>query len=445
MNTRTDQELLREFADTRSETAFAELVRRHVDLVHSAALRMLADTDQAKDVTQGVFMAVAQSANELVHHPVLSGWLHRTARNLAANVVRTNVRRQRREQEAAAMNELLSTGPDASWEHIAPHLDAALGSLSDSDRDAVMLRYFEKKSAAEMATVLGINDAAAQKRVNRAVERLREFFANRGVTIGTGGLVAVVTANAVQAAPLGLAATISVAALAGTAATTSTLIAATTKTIAMTTLQKTLVTATVAVLAGAGTYQAKQAHYARAQVQTLQQQQAPLTDQIQRLQNERDNATNRAVALAEELADMRKRNSDLLRLRSEVTALRQQLDQANASVRTGRVMDIVNANHAGLEAVRQEWFRQLEARRKQKAKVDQLAIDLQVPIEIITNSTAISEQKDYVARSPYRDYLIEVENRDSLERFSKVLATRIRSEIINCGLPASEGSYLDEE
>src|SRR5207249_1716595 len=220
MNSLTDQQLLRDYTGRRSEAAFAELVRRHIDFVYSAALRMVRDTHLAEDVAQSVFVALAQNARQLTHHPVLSGWLHRTTQNLAANAVRTNVRRQAREQEAAAMNELLAAGSDVSWEHIAPHLDAALGELSEPDRDAVLLRYFEKKSAHEMAERLGISDEAAQKRLSRAVERLREFFAKRGVTVGVSGLVVLISANAVEAAPAGLAVTIStVATLAGATVT----------------------------------------------------------------------------------------------------------------------------------------------------------------------------------------------------------------------------------
>ena len=100
MSAQTDQQLLRDYAESRSEAAFAELVRRHIDLVYSAVLRMVCDSHQAEDVTQGVFVALAQNASKLTHHPVLSGWLHRTTQNLAANAVRTNVRRQTREQEA---------------------------------------------------------------------------------------------------------------------------------------------------------------------------------------------------------------------------------------------------------------------------------------------------------------------------------------------------------
>jgi RNA polymerase sigma factor (sigma-70 family) len=162
-------------------------------------------------VAQGVFIALAKGAAQLAERPVLSGWLHRTAQNIAAQTVRTEVRRRVREQEAVTMNELLAAEPDAVWAQIAPQLDGALGELSEPDRDALLLRYFERKSAREMAQTLGISDEAAQKRVNRAVERLREFLAKRGVAASAGGLVAVISANAVQAAPVGLAATISTA------------------------------------------------------------------------------------------------------------------------------------------------------------------------------------------------------------------------------------------
>src|ERR1051325_2230228 len=118
MNGATDQELLRDYAERRSDAAFAELVRRHVDLVYSAALRMVRDSHLAEDVTQGVFVALARSARQLTDRPVLSGWLHRTAQNLAANAVRSDVRRRSRESRyiETAMNELFSAEPDAIWE-----------------------------------------------------------------------------------------------------------------------------------------------------------------------------------------------------------------------------------------------------------------------------------------------------------------------------------------
>src|SRR5947207_9176897 len=101
---------------------------------------MVCDSHLAEDVTQGVFVALAKNAAQLTDRPVLSGWLHRTAQNIAAQTVRTDVRRRAREQEAAAMNEMLASEPNALWEHIAPQLDAALGDLNEPDRDAVTLR-----------------------------------------------------------------------------------------------------------------------------------------------------------------------------------------------------------------------------------------------------------------------------------------------------------------
>jgi len=333
VNSLADSQLLRDYTERRSDAAFAELVRRHVDFVYSAALRMVRDAHLAEDVTQGVFVALAQNARQLTERPVLSGWLHRTAQNLAANTIRSDVRRRAREQEAAAMNDLLANQSDALWEHIAPQLDAALGELSEPDRDALLLRYFERKSAREMAQTLGVSDEAAQKRVSRAVERLREFFAKRGVTIGASGLVVVISANAVQAAPVGLGVTIATAAvLAGTAlATTAT--ATATKAIAMTTLQKTLVTATVAVLAGVGVYEARQAAHWRARITAIQQESRPLPSLLA-LQGKLDVLAAQNAALTNALAQA---NADNTRLEMEreqakrAAALFKELaDQANS-------------------------------------------------------------------------------------------------------------------
>jgi RNA polymerase sigma factor (sigma-70 family) len=321
VNAQTDQQLLRDYAGSHSEPAFTELVRRHIDLVYSAARRLVCDAHLAEDVTQGVFVALAQNARQLTQHPVLSGWLHRTTQNLAANAVRTNVRRQAREQEAVAMNDLLSAEPVAHWEQIAPHLDVALGELSEPDRDALLLRYFERKSAREMAQTLGISDEAAQKRVTRAVERLREFFTKRGVTVGASGLVGVITANAVQAAPVGLALTVSTAtALTATTLATTATVAATT-TIAMTMLQKTIIGATLVAAVGTGIYQTRQTSNLRDELQSLEAQRA---GQIQKLEQERNEASVSLATLRAENSRLSSNTADLLKLRGEVARLRAQ-------------------------------------------------------------------------------------------------------------------------
>jgi RNA polymerase sigma factor (sigma-70 family) len=368
VNSLTDQQLLHDYTEHRSETAFAELVRRHVDFVCSAALRMVRDAHLAEDVTQGVFMALAQNARQLTERPVLSGWLHRTAQNIAANAVRSDVRRRVREQEAATMNELLSSAPDASWEHIAPQLDAALGELSESDRDALLLRYFERKSAQEMAQILGLSDEAAQKRVNRAVERLRDYFSKRNVTIGASGLAVLISANAVQAAPIGLAATISAAAvLAGTAVHTSTVIAAT-KTIAMTIIQKTFITATLAVVTGAGIYEAHQAAQLREQNQTLQQQQAPLAEQLTKLQADNERLSNQIAQVKDSQALSKAQFNELLRLRGQVVpaqANSRELAKLKSTLaqQNGKIPDyLTNAMASGLSMAEKGNMKNAQAR-----------------------------------------------------------------------------------
>jgi RNA polymerase sigma factor (sigma-70 family) len=318
----SDLELLQNYADRNSDEAFAELVRRHLDLVYSAALRQVRSPQLAEEVAQSVFTDLARNAGKLKPDTVLTAWLYQVTRRTAVDVVRKESRRQLREQIASEMNAMNATAPD--WTHVEPFLDEAMHTLDDTDRAAVLLRYFENKSFREVGQTLGTSDDAAQKRVSRAVERLREFLSKHGVTVGASGLVVVISANAVQAAPIGLAATISTAAIfAGTAVSTSTVIAAT-KAIAMTTLQKTLITATIAAAVGTGIYEARQASTLRTQVQTLQQQQAPSAEQIRQLQRERDEATNRLAGLLAENARLKSDagQTELLKLRGEIGRLR---------------------------------------------------------------------------------------------------------------------------
>ncbi len=277
-----DLELLRQFARDHSQTAFTELVRRHVNLVYSAALRQVRSPQLAEEVAQSVFADLARDAAKLKPDTGLTAWLYAVTRRTAVDVIRKESRRQLREQIAVEMNAMNAT--EARWTDIEPFLDEAVAALAETDRAAMLLRYFENKSLRDVGQQLGVGEDAAQKRVSRAVEKLREFFAKRKITVGASGLAILISANAVQSAPVGLAVTISAAALAGTAVTTSTVIAAA-KAIAMTTLQKTLITAMLAVVAGAGIYETHQAAQLHDQVQTLQQAQAPLAEQIQQLQN----------------------------------------------------------------------------------------------------------------------------------------------------------------
>ena len=325
----SDLELLEAYARKNSEESFAALVNHHLNLVYSAALRQVRSPQLAEEVAQSVFTDLSRNAAKLKPDTILTAWLYQVTRRTAIDVVRREARRQLREQIATEMNTLntdtlsrQSETPADEWSQVEPLLDDAMETLDAADRTAVLLRYFENKSLREVGAALGTSDDAAQKRVSRAVERLREFLAKRGVTVGAGGLVVVLAANAVQAAPVGLAATITTAAaLAGaTIATTATATAV--KTIAMTTLQKAIITAALVAAAGTGVYEARQVSQLREQVQALQQLQAPLTGQIQQLQRERDDATNRLTSLADENATLKRTPTELLKLRSEVTRLR---------------------------------------------------------------------------------------------------------------------------
>jgi RNA polymerase sigma factor (sigma-70 family) len=219
-----DMELIREYVDRRSEPAFETLVSRYINLVYSAAIRQVRDPHLAEEITQAVFIILARKAATLGPDTILPGWLHRTAGYAAADALKSLRRRAQREQEAYMQSILNEPEPD-HWPQIAPVLDDALARLREPDRNAIVLRYFENKNLQEVGAALGASEGAAKKRVNRALEKLRKFLSRRGIVLSAAAIAAAVSANSIQAAPVGLAKTASAAALAkGAAAGGSTLI-----------------------------------------------------------------------------------------------------------------------------------------------------------------------------------------------------------------------------
>jgi RNA polymerase sigma factor (sigma-70 family) len=250
-----DGELLAQYTRTESEEAFAELVRRHIALVYSVALRHTDDPQHAQEITQAAFIILARKAASLGRRTVLSGWLYHTARLTAANFRRAEFRRVRREQEAFMQSTLEETPPDTVWRELAPLLDEAMARLGTTDRDAVVLRYFENKSLREVGAALGVEERAAQKRVSRALEKLRRFFTKRGVVSTTAIIGGAMAAHSVQAAPAAVATAATVVAIAkGASASASTLalIEGALKIMAWT-KAKTAAVATAAVIVAAGT------------------------------------------------------------------------------------------------------------------------------------------------------------------------------------------------
>jgi RNA polymerase sigma factor (sigma-70 family) len=216
-----DSELLTAYTARNSEEAFTELVGRYVALVYSAAMRQVGEPHLAEEITQAVFIMLARKAQVVSGHTTISGWLCRVAYFVSRDALRAERRRQHREQIALQKQ---NNATDTNWTQIAPLLDEAVAQLSEKDRSAIVLRYYEQKSLGEVGGVLGVDADTAQKRVSRALEKLRKFFIKRGVASTTAIIAGAISANSVQAAPVALAKSVAVVAVAkGAAASGSTL------------------------------------------------------------------------------------------------------------------------------------------------------------------------------------------------------------------------------
>jgi RNA polymerase sigma factor (sigma-70 family) len=262
----SDHELLQAFACEGSQPAFAELVRRHLDLVYSAARRQVRSPQLAEEVAQSVFTDLARNAARLKPGQPLAAWLHLVTRRAAIDAIRREARRRAHEHEAATLDAMKP--PSSDWRAIEPVLDEAVAALEARDRTAILLRFFENKSLRDIGATLGVSDDAAQKRVARALEQLRTFFLRRGVTLTAAGLASDLSAAALHTAPAPLASTITSA----VACATLTTGAHTAGIAAMTTLQKSLGAAVAVLVAGAGFYETRLIARQSTEIATLRQQ-----------------------------------------------------------------------------------------------------------------------------------------------------------------------------
>ncbi len=212
-----DASLLRRYAQEHAEEAFAEIVRRYLPLVYSAAVRRLGgDRHRAAEIAQEVFVALARKAEPLSRHAALAAWLHTATRHAALDALRGERRRRVRETEAYAMETMLRTEePTAEWERLRPVIDDVVDELDAADRQAVLLRYFQARAFAEIGAALGLSEEAARKRVERALDRLRGLLERRGIASTGAALATVLSTQTTLAAPAGLAASITGVALAG--------------------------------------------------------------------------------------------------------------------------------------------------------------------------------------------------------------------------------------
>lgn len=314
MNERGDSQLLEQWARHGSDEAFTELVRRHVPLVWGTARRIAGDADLARDIAQSVFSDLAHKAGVLPPATFLPGWLHRATLHAARKHVRGDHRRQEREQRA--MNQPDTTPDLAETQAIAtlqPLLDDALATLPDADRDAVLQRYFSGKSYHEIGAALGASDDTAQKRVTRAVEKLRDHFRQRGIAVAAGSVAASLGVAAGSPVPAGLASVISTTILGAPAVSAVTLTTLSMK-ILLTSL--TVATGVLAVVA------VKQ----QQQVSVLRETNAALTQQIaQATTHPPPPAEPNAGKLSEAML------TELLQLRAEVARRKKETPKVQAN------------------------------------------------------------------------------------------------------------------
>jgi preprotein translocase subunit SecD len=303
-----------------------------------------------------------------------------------------------REQIAVEMNNMNATSAD--WRQIEPLLDDAMAALDETDRSAILLRYFENKSLREVGEIeiLGASEDAAQKCVSRAVERLREFFSKRNVAVGASGLAILISANAAQSAPIGLAAAISTAAvLAGTTVSTSTVVAAT-KIIAMTTLQKTIIGLTLAATVGTGIYEAHQASRLREQNQTLQQQQAPLAKQIAQLKSDNESLSNRVAQVNRMPSMSSDRLRELLKLRGQAGLLQRQQRELEQKLAAAESRTPQTASQPASSVA---WQPTAPAPFQLQLVLDEPGEDS----ELMTNNAGTGAETLYVQKTPLMDHM----------------------------------------
>jgi RNA polymerase sigma factor (sigma-70 family) len=312
-----DNELLRQYATAGSESAFTELVRRHVNLVYSAALRQTGgDTHLAHDVAQSVFSDLARKAGSLLHRESLSGWLYTSAYFAANTMMRVEIRRRQRE-ERFMREPAHENSEQADWEKLRPLLDAAMHALKESDREAILLRYFENRPYAEVGAKFGLNENAARLRVERALEKLRALLAKRAITT-TAGLAAAISANAIQIAPAHVITTLTTASLAGAGAKTSLTL------LKIMTAAKIKIGLSALAIAGAAAVFIVQHNSAKA----ANAENAQLRQQIKKLQADAESLSNRLAAAPDAQSLNSDQFAELLKLRGEVGSLRSQAAEA---------------------------------------------------------------------------------------------------------------------
>jgi len=387
------QQLLAQYAETGSETAFRELVACYVDLVYSAAVRLVnGDAHLAEDIAQTVFADLARKARGLSSEVMLGGWLHRHTCFVASNTLRAERRRQARERQAVEMNSIEDHSAE-NLARVAPMLDEAINQLEAEDRAAIVLRFFEQNDFRAVGEALGSNEEAARKRVDRALDKLHGSLTRRGVVLSVTALGSMLATHAVTAAPVGLAVSISGAALAGAAAgggATITIL----EIMSMTKLKIGIITAVVVAGVTIPLVVQQRTQTKLAAVNESLRQQAELNRQLTEENERLAKLTQRATAPA---PASNSPSLELLRLRGEVGRLRQEnttaaMSKSNAPSALSGITDnpemykvIRDQQKAGLTMIYKDFTNRVNLPPEQSEQfVNLLADDVMENIDRIT-------------------------------------------------------------
>jgi RNA polymerase sigma factor (sigma-70 family) len=330
----SDVELLRRFANEGCEASFKELVARHVGLVHSTALRLVAgDTHLAQDVAQVVFIDLARKAAVLPREVVLAGWLHEATRFAAAKALRIEHRRQAREREAVAMQDPVAEKPSDA-DTLRPVLDAAMGELNSTERDALVLRFFNGQDFRSVGAALGISDDAAQKRVQRALEKLRVVLQHRGFHLPLAALETALVGAVAGSAPAGLAGSIATVALATAAKTAAPGLASGLLGLTTAAKAKVALAAALAAVLAAPLFLQYRANEALREENVALRARTESLGELEKLREENQRLARNQVE-ATEVWQARSNHLELLKLRGEhaqLLQLRQEVERLRASL-----------------------------------------------------------------------------------------------------------------
>jgi RNA polymerase sigma factor (sigma-70 family) len=329
MQSMDDIGLLREYSTTGSEAAFEELVNRRIGFVYSAALRQVRDPELAEEVTQPVFVILARKARSIPQQAVLSGWLFNTTRLTALSELRAAARRHHYQQEAQMDRETNTDAVEPLWQQMSPLLDEALSTLREKDRRALLLRFFESKSLAEVGRELEVGEDGARKRVDRALDRLHGYFVRRGITCTTALIGTVISSYSVHAAPAALAKSVTAIAVAKgvtVGGSTFTLMKGAFKVMAWSKAQTATVGLVIVGLATGVVIQQRSKTRLREENQSLRQQ-------MEGVEADNSRLTGLVAEAKSPPAPQPAPSSELLRLRNEVTQLRNQVAKSEEKPR----------------------------------------------------------------------------------------------------------------